>query len=105
MAKLFTNSYVRPVYFEAGESNGKKLFRRAPFDVVLINGQLFIQPTSAVGVTDHSLTALGNDSNEDKTLWRQDMGGYETLEPIVVNECQMGDGNDNWIGLHSIANI
>lgn len=104
MAKLFSNSYVRPVYFNAGKVDGKKVYRRAPFDAVIINGNVFVQPTST-GMTNKSIDVLGLAGAEDISLWRQDIGGYETLEPIIVEECEMGDGRDNWIGLHAVSNL
>lgn len=104
MAKLFTNSYIRPVYYQAGKVDGKDVFRRAPFDAVVLDGNVYVQPTS-YGSGGTAIGMLANDSAEDVALWRQDIGGYHTLEPIVVNECQMGDGCDNWIGLHAISNI
>ena len=107
MAKIFTNAETQPVYFQIGKdgTTGKMLYKRAPFDVVLINGTLNLQPRS-IGPSDESLTQFGRDSAEDQNNWREnDLGGYETLEPIILNECQMGDGSDNWIGLHSFGKI
>jgi len=107
MSKIFTNARTQPVYYQIGkdDTTGKTLYRRAPFDAVSINGQLFLQPRSCC-LSDQAIVALGKGNAEDQDCWRgPDMGGYETLEPIVLNENQMGDGSDNWIGLHSIGNI
>lgn len=105
MAKIMENLLTRPVYYAMDEKNGKKLFRRAPFDVVLQDGKLFIQPRS-IGLSDQAFNQMGRDSAEDVQNWRDhDLGGYETLEPIVVGEHQMGDGSDNWMGLHKITNF
>lgn len=105
MGKLFTNSYVRPVYYAMGEINGQKQYRRAPFDVVVIDGKPNIQPR-AIGGSDAALGVLGYASAEDQVNWRDhDMGGYETLQPIVIDECQMGDGTDTWMGLNAISNF
>ena len=103
MAKIHTNSFVQPVYFQVGkDTTGQMLYRRAPFDVVRINGEVYIQPRS-IGLSDQAVTQYAQGSVEDQDNWRDnDMGGYETLEPIVLNENQMGDGSDTWVGLHSI---
>lgn len=106
MAKVITNAVTQPIYYQIGQdqTTGKMLYRRAPFDAVLINGAIHVQP-SIGGATDSALLALGINTAEDQSMWRGDIGGYELLEPIVLNECQMGDGSDNWIGLHAISNI
>ena len=105
MSKKLTNSVVRQVYYMIGKDSttGEKLYRRAPFDVVLINGAVHVRPWIG-GMNDQALTALAQDSQEDRDMWRQDIG-YDLLNPIVINENQMGDGSDNWIGLHSISNV
>ena len=106
MAKIYANNVTRAVYYAMGEKDGQKLFRRAPFDVVLQDGKLFIQPRSVQGCGDQALVQLGRDHAEDQANWRDsDLGGYEILEPIILNENQVGDGSDNWIGLHLIGNI
>lgn len=105
MGKVNTNSYVRPVYFRAGEVNGQQMFRRAPFDVVITDGKTLIQPRS-IGPGDQAYVQMGRDSAEDVQNWRDhDLGGYETLQPIVIEEHQMGDGSDNWMGLHKLSNV
>lgn len=106
MAKIFTNSYVRPVYYNAGDVNGQKVFRRAPFDVAVIDGQTNLQPRSIMGTGDQAFTQLGRDRADEIGAWRDnDLGGLETLEPIVLNENQMGDWSDSWMGLHRFDNI
>lgn len=105
MAKIFSNSFVQPVYYLVRKSDNQQLVKRAPFDVVKINGMAFIQPRS-IGLPDQALNAFNLGSVEDQNNWRDaDMGGYEILDPIVLNENQLGDGADNWIGLHSISII
>lgn len=106
MAKLFTQSYIRPVYYlmRKSDTDGKNLYQRAPFDVVVINGNVHVQPRS-IGGSDAALAVLNYASAEDVALWRQDLGGYETLEPIVIDECQMGDMSDNWMGLNAVSNF
>lgn len=105
MSKLFTNSYMRPVYYERGENAGQKVFKRAPFDVLVIDGTPHVQPRT-IGGTDKAFTMLGVDNVIDQDKWRDhDIGGYETLQPIVVGEHQMGDGTDNWIGMVAFGNI
>ena len=108
MAKIFTNSETRPVYFQIGKdgTTGKMLYKRAPFDVVLINGALHIQPRNCTASSEQAYTQYAQGSIEDQENWREnDIGGYETLEPIILNENQMGDGSDNWIGLHSFGKL
>ena len=106
MAKIFTNSYVRPVYYAMGTVDGQKLFRRAPFDVAVINGQTTIQPRSIMSNSDQAWNQLAKTAADELDNWRDgDLGGLETLEPIVINENQMGDWSDSWMGLHRFDNI
>jgi len=107
MGKIFSNVRTQPVYYQIGkdETTGKMNYRRAPFDAVLINGAIYIQPRS-IGPSDQAIVALGIGTAEDQANWQgPDMGGYETLEPIIINENQVGDGSDNWFGLTSIGNL
>lgn len=105
MAKIYTNSYVRPVYYPAGVNNGQQVYRRAPFDVVVLNGKSLVQPRS-LGLNKQAFAQLARDSAEDQANWREgDLGGYETLQPIILGEHQMGDGADNWMGLHKISMV
>ena len=104
MSKVFTNSYVRPVYYKAGVVNGQQQYRRAPFDVAVINGCPHIQPRS-IGGSDAALSLLGYASAEDQVAWRDNIGGYEVLQPIVMEENDMGDGADNWMGMNAVSNL
>jgi hypothetical protein len=105
MSRKLNNSVVRQVFFMIGKDSntGEPMYRRAPFDVVLINGAVHVRPWIG-GMNDQALSALAQDSQEDKDMWRQDIG-YELLNPIILNENQMGDGSDNWMGLTSVSNI
>lgn len=105
MAKKLSNAtMVQAVYYQVGKSNrGEDLFKTAPFEVVLIDGLVHIRPWIG-GMTDAALGLLGADSSEDKGMWRMDIG-YESVVPIILNESQVGDGSDSWIGLHQISNI
>ena len=104
MSMIFAdNGELHPVYFAVTKRGGKTMYRRAPFDVVVVDGNPHIQPRS-IGSTDAALTNLNTAAtNEDQITWRSDMA-YETLEPYVIDENQMGDGSDNWIGMHSVSN-
>ena len=105
MAKKLQNTVVRQVYYQITQdaTTGEWLYRRAPFDLVFINGALHVRPWIG-GINDQALTILAQDSQEDIDMWRQDIG-YELLNPVVINECQMGDGSDNWMGMHAISNF
>ena len=105
MAKKLENTIVQPVYYKVrrDDTSGEMLYRKAPFEVVHIAGAVHVRPWVG-GMNDQALTLLAADSAEDQSMWRMDIG-YELLNPIVLNENQVGDGSDNWIGLHSISNI
>jgi hypothetical protein len=79
------------------------VYRRAPFDLVYIAGALHIRPWVG-GMNDQALTQLAQDSQEDRDQWRMDIG-YTTTPPVMMSEHEMGDGSDNWMGLHFIGNI
>ena len=104
MAKLFTNSFVRPVYYEMGQVDGQQTYRRAPFDLLFINGQMHIQPRSIMS-SELALTALATVFDDELKSWREGDFGRETLQPIIIGEHEMGDGSDTWKGLHSISNL
>jgi hypothetical protein len=105
MAKKLSGTVVQEVFYLIGKdaTTGQKLYRRAPFDVVYINGGLHVRPWVG-GMTDQALSLLAADTQEDKDMWRMDLG-YELVNPIVMNENQMGDMSDNWMGLHAVSNI
>ena len=72
---------------------------------MLINGVPHIRPTTVIGSNSDACFALtGGVDAEMIANWRNDFG-YETLEPIILDESQMGDGADTWIGLNSISNL
>ena len=106
MGKVFTNSIIQPVYYKIGKDSvtGQMQYRRAPFDVIKINGVTCVQPRSD-GIHPHSLAQLGRDRAEEQNNYRDGDMGYETLEPIILNENQVGNGSDNWVGLHKISNL
>ena len=104
MGKKLANSFVREVFYQIKQdTDGTMVYRRAPFDLVMINGVVHVRPWVG-GMNDQALTALAQDSQEDRDMWRMDIG-YEIFNPVVIGEHQMGDGSDNWMGLHSISNI
>ena len=105
MAKKLDNTIVQSVYYRVrrDDTSGEMLYRKAPFELVMIAGMLHILPWVG-GMNDQALTLLAADSAEDQNMWRMDIG-YETLNPVVLTENQMGDGSDSWLGLHSISNI
>lgn len=104
MSQVFSNAEVKPVYYKIKEVNNKLQYRRAPFDVWVINGSPHIVPRS-IGPSDSALSRLGADGAEAKDTWREGDFAYETLEFIVIEEHQMGDGSDNWMGMTSISNL
>lgn len=103
MSQVFSNGELYPVYYKIKTVNGKGQFRRAPFDLLVINGAPNIMPR-AMGMNNQSLGRIGADSAEDRDMWRGDFA-YETLQPIIVEEHEMGDGSDNWKGMTAISNF
>ena len=106
MATLFDNVTVHPVYYERGllKNNQKKKYVRAPFDMVVINGEPHFRPTSPGGRETEALGLLSSGDLEVLAMWRNDIG-YETLEPIVLQEHEMGDGSDSWKGVNAFSNL
>ena len=104
MSQVFDNGELRPVYYKIKTVNRKPQFRRAPFDVLVINGTPHIMPGSFGCTEKQALSRLAADSQEDRDMWRGDFA-YETLSPIVIEEHQMGDGSDNWMGVTAISNF
>lgn len=105
MGKKLQNTVVKQVFFRIGKDSttGEFLYRRAPFDAVFINGTLHVRPWIG-GMNDQALGLIAADSQEDRDMWRQDIG-YESIESIIIDECQMGDESDTWMGLHRISNF
>jgi hypothetical protein len=104
MSRIFSNSITQPVYYKAGQQGGRDVFLRAPFDVVKINGALHVQPRS-IGLPDQAFAMLNSGNTADQAMWRSDMAGFEILHPIVLDENQMGDGTDNWMGLNAVSDL
>ena len=106
MATLFENVVIRPVYYERGtlKNDQKKKYVRAPFDMVVINGEPHFRPTSPGGQETEALGLLASNDLEVLAMWRNDLG-YETLEPIVLQEHEMGDGSDSWKGMNAFSNL
>lgn len=102
MSQVFDNGELRPVYYKVKTVNGKPQFRRAPFDVLVIDGKWCLKPVS-LGFSDQAINRLGVDSLEDRDLWRGDLA-YETLSPVIVDENVMGDGSDSWMGKFAMNN-
>lgn len=104
MSQVFANGELRPVYYKIKTVDGKGQYQRAPFDVMVVNGCPYISPRS-IGVPDAALGRLGVDGAEAKDTWREGDFCYETLEPIILEKHQMGDGSDNWVGLNAISDF
>lgn len=104
MARKLEGVFMRQVYYFVNQdaTTGQKVYRRAPFNLAIINGGIHIHPWIG-GMNDKALTQLALDAKEDRDMWRMDLG-YD-IDPIFISEHQMGDGTDNWMGLHSISNI
>jgi len=106
MATILENVVIHPVYYERGtlKNDQKKKYVRAPFDVVVINGNMHFEPTGPGGNESQAIGLLANADLEVLAMWRQDLG-YETLEPIVLQEHEMGDGSDSWKGMNAFSNL
>lgn len=104
MAQTYTNSKVNHVYFDAGTFQGDattKRFLKAPFDQVLINGALYLQPSSSE-YTPNAVAQTVNADAELARLSRQPGGMYLDLNPVIVSEHEMGckDDANSWKGVH-----
>ncbi len=102
MSQVFSNGELKSVYYKIKVVNGKTQFRRAPFDVLIIDGCPHIMPRVET-LSDQALGRL-SDLGEDRDLVRGDWA-YNTLEHIVIEEHEMGDMSDNWKGLNAVSNF
>jgi hypothetical protein len=104
MSEVFANGVIHPVYYKIKVANGKPQFRRAPFSVLKVQGQP-LQMIMGIqsSVNDQAIARLAADQAEDQDMLRNDFA-YESIEPIVLEENQLGDGSDNWIGMSKISN-
>lgn len=81
MTDFFDNVERQEVYFKYGKtSNGKQRYRKAPFNIVKINGEDHIEIFSGNGETGTDLP--GNET------------GYITEMPLIMEEHEMGDLSD-----------
>ena len=108
MSESYTYSKKQPVFYNFGSFNGDvnaKRFIQAPFDVVTINGVLYLQPRSFR--YDSPAVAQTSVVDADQVeLARQDCF-FTDINPVVVNECEMGckDDSVSWKGMHRFGHI
>lgn len=94
---------ITEVYYPFGtfDNDKRRKFIKAPFDLVRIGTEQYIQPL-AVGGDAESLKGLFNSSTvaAEQYLGRRDFG-FVNLNPLVVNENEIGgSGSDTWKALH-----
>lgn len=104
MAKstLLEQGELTEVYYSFGTfaNDQRAKFLKAPFDILSLNGEQYVQPL-AVGGNDAELKGLFGSGTiaAEQYLGRRDFG-FSNLTPIVVGEHEMGTGQDSWKGLH-----
>lgn len=105
MAKsnLLERGEITEVYYPFGSfhNDQRKKFLKAPFDIVKLNGEEYVQPL-AVGGNAAELQGAFNSSTVDteQYMGRRDFG-FSNLTPLVVQENEMGAWqSDGWKGVH-----
>jgi len=105
MAQTYSRSKKQHVYFPMGKFDGSKnpRFLRAPFDLVKINGTLYVEPVSILASTE----AIAQLSNADTEVQRLGLSQwFLDIEPIVLGEHEMGDfSKDNWMSFQRFGYV
>ena len=105
MAKsnLLEQGEITEVYYPFGKFNNdqRAKFVKAPFDIVKIGSEEYVQPLPVGGNT----AELNGVINSNTVATEQYMGrrdfGFPNLTPLVVQENEMGAWQtDGWKGLH-----
>lgn len=109
MAKstLIENGEITEVYYAFGRFNNdqRKKYLKAPFDLVRIGSEEYVQPlpiggnaAELVGVTNSDTLGI------EQYMGRRDFG-FVNLNPQVIGEHEMGDRSDTWKGLNQFGFI
>jgi hypothetical protein len=72
-----------------------------PFRVVTNDGMLFVEPLSGIRMTTEA-TAATISSDPVNAILSSQMH-YGTVDNIVIPMHRMGDGQDDWIGMHKFG--
>lgn len=110
---IYTNSERRAVYYKVGRHDAHRLkFVKAPFDLILIEGDWCIE-TQSVGASpiDTMATYTGPNASllddefdtEGFLMGREE--GWHSLDFIVLEMYEMGTLTDNWQGVHQFGFI
>ena len=105
---LLERGEITEVYYNFGKfyNDQRQKFVKAPFDIVKINGEEYIQPL-AVGGNAAELIGLINSNAiaAEQYMGRRDFG-FVNLNPMVTNENEWGGWQGNCFkGMHSFDMI
>lgn len=108
-------SEVTEVWYKAGnfKVSKKDKFLKAPFNIITLPANLgsttiietYVMPTTISGDITNGAGLLAGDTNDNEMRLGRGSMGYSNLNPIVIDENEMGDLSDNWKGLHSFGLI
>ncbi len=111
---IWKNSRRQTVLFEAGNFGGdvnSPKFTQAPFDLVKIDGDIYLQPihTMRGGAMPGQIdSGIGNDTADEAFTLSQAGEFYLEPTPMTMGAHQMGDysGDQNsWRGVHLFNRI
>ncbi len=100
MAQTWNDAKLQKVFYSVGEFSNDQAprFIDAPFDVVKINGKIYLQPKSFRIVTESLAQGVATDA-EQARFARQEF--YTERDALTVEEHQMGCKDDTtWLGVH-----
>lgn len=107
--RVLFDSKLERVYYLIGKfrsNTGKRRFIKAPFDIIWINDEFFLMPTSTPFGCGRATTGgvLSEDEGDGVNLANH--FAYDTLENIVMEPNEMGDfksSKDNWMMVHDFS--
>ena len=107
MAQTYPTSDKRLVFHPVGKFNGSQQMKcvKAPFDLVRINGTLYLEPVSRAFSTE----AIAQLSDADAEVAGQSSSGYYIdPEPVIVEKHMLGasyNTRENWLTMHRFSDI
>jgi hypothetical protein len=104
MSQTYKHSKIQDAYYPKGNFTDSQTpkFIKAPFQAVTIDGVLYLMPGMSC-MSSLAASQVDSDDLEAAMMLGQDY--YSSMEPIVVPENRMGDGIDDWIGMHRFGMI
>ena len=95
---------ITEVYYPFGKftNDQRNKFVKAPFDIIRIGTEEYVQPLPVGGNTSELSGAFNNDNfRTEQYMGRRDFG-FVNLNPLIIGEHEMG-GSDRtvWKGCHS----